>query len=151
LAALETWAEIAPFNNEAQTLLLTRLAERGRIDAGKRHLAAAERLYRAESLDFIPVREAWRELSKARMATVAAATAQSVWPLADSAALPPTAHRPSLAFMPLRVSQDGDADAARGLTHDVITRLAKLRSFFVIAEGSMFALGEQVTRNHDSA
>ena len=61
LAALETWAEIAPFNNEAQTLLLMRLAERGRIDAGKRHLAAAEQLYRAERLDFTPVREAWRD------------------------------------------------------------------------------------------
>lgn len=143
LAALEMWAEIAPFSSEAQTLLLTRLAERGRIDAGKRHLAAAERLYRAESLDFTPVREAWRELSKARVATVASAPAQSVSPGPDRAALSLSAHRPSLAVMPLRVSQEGDADAARGLTHDVITRLAKLRSFFVIAEGSMFALGEQ--------
>ena len=142
LAALETWAEIAPFNNEAQTLLLTRLVGRGCIDAGKRRLAAAERLYRAECLDFTPVREAWRDLSKARGATAAAAPTQSVSPRVDSAALSPTANRPSLAVMPLRVSQDGDADAARGLTHDVITRLAKLRSFFVIAEGSMFALGE---------
>ena len=143
LAALETWAEIAPCNDEAQTLLLTRLAERGRIDAGKRHLAAAEQLYRAERLDFTPVREAWRDLSKARAATAAAAPAQSVSPRVDGDAFSPTAHRPSLAVMPLRALQDGDANAARSLTHDVITRLAKLRSFFVIAEGSMFALGEQ--------
>ena len=80
LAALETWAEIAPFNNEAQTLLLTRLAERGRIDAGKRHLAAVERLYRAECLDFTPVREAWRDLSKAGVATAAAAPAERFGP-----------------------------------------------------------------------
>lgn len=30
-----------------------------------------------------------------------------------------------------------------GLTHDIITRLAKLRSLFVIARGSVFALAEQ--------
>ena len=32
---------------------------------------------------------------------------------------------------------------AGGLTHDVITRLAKLRSLFVIASGTVFALGER--------
>ena len=139
LAALETWAEIAPFNNEAQTLLLMRLAERGRIDAGKRHLAAAEQLYRAERLDFTPVREAWRDLSKARAATAARCAGAERFAPRRWRRFSPTAHRPSLAVMPLRASQDDDANAARGLTHDVITRLAKLRSFFVIAEGSMFA------------
>src|SRR6185437_5908379 len=37
--------------------------------------------------------------------------------------------------------RQGAAETADGLTHDIITRLAKLRSFFVIAEGSVFALG----------
>ena len=37
-------------------------------------------------------------------------------------------------------SRGGFAD---GLTHDVITRLAKLRSLFVIAQGTVFALGER--------
>ncbi len=32
---------------------------------------------------------------------------------------------------------------ADGLTHDIITRLAKLRNLFVIARGSVFALAEQ--------
>jgi TolB-like protein len=32
---------------------------------------------------------------------------------------------------------------AAGLTHDVITRLARLRHFFVIAEGSVFALADR--------
>ena len=32
---------------------------------------------------------------------------------------------------------------ADGLTHDIITRLAKLRDFFVIARGSVFALAEK--------
>ena len=31
---------------------------------------------------------------------------------------------------------------ADGLTYDIITRLAKLRSLFVIARGSVFALAE---------
>ena len=33
--------------------------------------------------------------------------------------------------------------AGRGLTHDIITRLAKLRNLFVIARGSVFALAER--------
>ena len=33
--------------------------------------------------------------------------------------------------------------AADGLAHDVITRLAKLRSLFVIAQGTVFALHER--------
>ncbi|MFX8860261.1 hypothetical protein ABTM70_19005, partial [Acinetobacter baumannii] len=32
---------------------------------------------------------------------------------------------------------------AGGLAHDLITRLAKLRSLFVIAQGSVFALNER--------
>ena len=62
LAAVEKWVEIAPFDHKAQRELLCRLAERGRIDAGKRHLTAAERLYRAEALDFAPIRKGWRNL-----------------------------------------------------------------------------------------
>jgi TolB-like protein len=54
------------------------------------------------------------------------------------------ARRPSLAVMPFHALPDrreGTGETADGLTHDTITRLAKLRSFFVIAEGSVFALG----------
>ena len=56
------------------------------------------------------------------------------------------ARRPSLAVMPFHALPDrreGAGEAADGLTHDIITRLAKLRSFFVIAEGSVFALGSR--------
>lgn len=56
LAALEKWVEIAPLDNRAQIELLRRLAGRGRIDACKRQLAAAARLYQAEALDFEPVK-----------------------------------------------------------------------------------------------
>ncbi len=47
LSALEKWVEVAPFDDKAQTELLRRLAKRGRIDACKRQLAAAARLYEA--------------------------------------------------------------------------------------------------------
>jgi TolB-like protein len=147
-AALEKWVEIAPLDNRAQIELLRRLAGRGRIDAGKRHLAAAEQLYRAEALDFEPVREAWREVCDAQLpANPRSAVAVPLTPPAPGAGgdtVSKAARRPSLAVMPFHSVPDrreGLGETADGLTHDIITRLAKLRSFFVIAEASVFALG----------
>ena len=145
LAALEKWAEIAPFDDSAHMQLLKRLAERGRMDDCKRRLASTERLYQSESLDFAPIREAWRGLRESRAATPAAQPAQTAAARAEIGARPSGADRPSLAVMPFRRTRDELAavEIARGLTHDIITRLAKLRGFFVIAEGSVFALGDQ--------
>jgi DNA-binding SARP family transcriptional activator/TolB-like protein len=68
-------------------------------------------------------------------------------PRADSIAdlSPAERRRPSIAVMPLAELTPGPAQnrLADGLVHDVITQLAKLRSLFVIARGSVFALGEQ--------
>lgn len=61
-------------------------------------------------------------------------------------AAPPVTRRASLAVMPFADRSEvarmrgGASDA---LVHDVITRLAKLRSLFVIAEGSVFALHDR--------
>jgi TolB-like protein/DNA-binding winged helix-turn-helix (wHTH) protein len=56
------------------------------------------------------------------------------------------ARRASVAVMPF-VDRSGGAGvrggSADGLAHDVITRLAKLRSLFVIAQGTVFALHER--------
>ncbi|HET6158689.1 MAG TPA: BTAD domain-containing putative transcriptional regulator [Dongiaceae bacterium] len=55
-------------------------------------------------------------------------------------------HRASIAIMPFTDPDSGLGAKillARGLTHDVITRLAKLRSLFVIAQGTIFALAEK--------
>jgi len=147
LAALEKWVEVAPFDGKAQTELLRRLAARGRIDACKRQLAAAARLYEADCLDFEPIRKAWRDVCEAPPA-VAPGGAVAVIPMtaALGARAEPgskAARRPSLAVMPFHALPDrreGAGETADGLTHDIITRLAKLRSFFVIAEGSVFAL-----------
>lgn len=147
LAALEKWVEIAPFDDRAQTEILRRLATYGRIDACKRHLAATARLYEAEALDFQPIRKAWQEVCETR-AAVANVTIRvpSVAPALGAGVEPGSkpARRPSLAVMPFHALPDrreGAGETADGLTHDIIMRLAKLRNFFVIAEGSVFALG----------
>ncbi|HEV8389979.1 MAG TPA: BTAD domain-containing putative transcriptional regulator [Dongiaceae bacterium] len=54
--------------------------------------------------------------------------------------------RASVAIMPfvdLEAGLSGRIPLARGLTHDLITRLAKLRSVFVIAQGTVFNLAEK--------
>ena len=57
-----------------------------------------------------------------------------------------TPRRASVAVMPF-VDQSAATNLpggpADGLAHDVITRLAKLRSLFVIAQGTVFALRER--------
>ena len=147
LAALEKWVEVAPFDHNAQAELLRRLALRGRIDACKRQLAAAARLYEAEALDFEPIRQAWQRIYEARsvpgIAIAAVATARPAAGAGVQTGSKAT-RRPSLAVMPFHALPDrreGTGETADGLTHDIITRLAKLRNFFVIAEGSVFALG----------
>jgi TolB-like protein/DNA-binding winged helix-turn-helix (wHTH) protein len=68
-------------------------------------------------------------------------------PGSDLANLPQlTPRRASVAVMPF--ADRSNAPSVRGgsadaLAHDVITRLAKLRSLFVIAEGTVFALQER--------
>jgi len=60
--------------------------------------------------------------------------------------VPVTPRRASVAVMPFISRNTGLAmpgGRADGLAHDVITRLAKLRSLFVIAQGTVFALRER--------
>ncbi|GLS36230.1 adenylate cyclase [Mesorhizobium tianshanense] len=148
---LEKWVELAPFDGRAHAALLTRLAQRGQFDACEEHLASAAELFASEDLDFGPVREAWRTIRGerpgatlwARPALVPAAP-QAAIVLADSSIA--ASCKASLAVMPF-VEEAGigavRGGLADGLTHDIITRLAKLRDFFVIARGSVFALAEK--------
>ncbi|WP_164547072.1 BTAD domain-containing putative transcriptional regulator [Mesorhizobium sp. M6A.T.Cr.TU.016.01.1.1] len=153
---LEKWVELNPFDGRAHAALLAGLARRGQIGACEEHLASAEQLFASEDLDFSPVREAWRTIRSERPAATlwarpallpAAPQASIVLPHPDTAA----SQKASLAVMPFieeagiggvrgGPSRGGLAD---GLTHDIITRLAKLRDFFVIARGSVFALAEK--------
>lgn len=133
---LDKWLELAPFDQRAHGTLLAALARRGRIREGEEHLAATMRLYEAEGLDSAQIRTAWRS---ARAVTVVPIEGRS-----EPAAAAP--HRGSIAVMPFLDHSGaalGRGGAADALAHDVITRLAKLRSLFVIAQGTVFSLHER--------
>jgi len=145
---LEAWLQLAPFDRRVHEALLHALARRARIFDGDAHLAATTRLFEAEGLDHAPIRDLWRSI-RARADRSALGHSGIAAPVAtgdgqpDEAAAP---RRASVAIMPF-ASLFGEAGVpggvGDGLTRDVITRLAKLRNLFVIAEGSVFALSER--------
>jgi len=145
---LEKWLELAPFDRRVHETLLNAFARRGRVREGEEHLAATVRLFEAEGLDHSPIRDAWRD-AKARRGD-APTHAIPPAPAVVSTGAPEGAivipRRASIAVMPF-VEGSGATAApgglAGGLAHDVITRLAKLRSLFVIAQGTVFALSER--------
>jgi len=147
---LEKWLQLAPFDRHVHELLLTALARRGRVREGEEHLAAAARLFEADGLDVTPIREAWRfarEQEAAAPRIVVGSPAAIAVPAEDhQGVLAVAARRASIAVMPFG-DQSGDAQSGGGiadaLAHDVITRLAKLRVLFVIAQGMVFALRER--------
>ncbi|WP_211230538.1 tetratricopeptide repeat protein [Inquilinus limosus] len=140
---LEAWLGLAPFDLRAQEGLLRRFFQHGQIREGEKHLEAAARLFEAEGLDCGPIRDLWRAV-RAEAAPRPAAPAE---PALASEPAPATAtRRASVAVMPLAdrspeaAPRSGIADA---FAHDVTTRLARLRSLFVIAQGSVFALHDR--------
>jgi len=133
-AHLEAWLELSPFDRHVHERFLAALARTGRIREGEEHLAAASRLFDAEGLDSTALRDVWRS---------ARARHRSPSPVAPAAT---ASRRASIAVMPF--ADGSNAAAARGgtadaLAHDVITRLAQLRSLFVIAQGTVFALNDR--------
>ncbi len=143
-ALLERWRQLAPFDRRVHEVLLTSLAQCNRLREGEEHLAAAARLFEAEGLDARPLRKAWRTAREGRagLTVVAPAPATTVTEGADTG----QARRASVVVLPFVATvgtppvRGGLADA---LAHDVITRLAKLRSLFVIAQGTAFALAQR--------
>jgi DNA-binding SARP family transcriptional activator len=153
---LEKWLQLAPFDRSVHEVLLKALARHGRIPEGEKHLAATVRLFESEGLDPAPIRDAWRaartraatpspETESARTTVPAEpASARAPEPVdAPSAASPLASRRASIAVMPFGSRAGVRVGYADGLVHDVITRLAKLRSLFVIAQGTVFALQER--------
>ncbi len=146
---LEKWLQLAPYDRHVHEILLTALARSGRIREGEEHLAAAVRLFEDEGLDCAPVRDAWRSAKAQASPPGDRPAATSSTEAAGSGHENVTAAAPrraSIAVMPF-VDQSA-ATGARGgtadaLAHDVITRLAQLRSLFVIAQGTVFALHER--------
>lgn len=143
---LEAWLQLAPFDRRVHERLLAALAQRGEIREGEEHLKATASLFEAEGLDSAPIREAWRlaraEAERPAGAPVVDAAAPRIHPEPGRAA----ARRASIAVMPFADESAGPRErggVADALAHDVTTRLSKLRSMFVIAQGSTFALHER--------
>ncbi|MBE7369590.1 transcriptional regulator [Ramlibacter sp. HM2] len=153
LAALERWLAVTPFDRQAHEQLLQALAARGRIREGDEHVAAAARQYEAEGQDWAPIGRAWQQ-AKARHAFAQVPVIQTLASPIEAAAAPAApARRASLAVLPFSDRSPGvplRGGLADGMAHDIITRLAKLRSMFVIAEGTMFALAERRVDSDDS-
>ncbi len=146
IAALEQWLRLAPFDRRAHERLLDALAASGRLHEGEEHLAATARRYDSEGQDWAPIGVAWREARQRHARRDLAAVIQTSFAAAPDLVLPaalPQARRASLVVMPFTDRTLGVAirgGLGDGMTHDIITRLAKLRSVFVIAPGTAFAL-----------
>ncbi len=117
------------------------------IREGEEHAASAIRAFESDGLDASPIRDAWRAARAQRTpAPRGGAVVSDSSAAAAALAVGAAATRASVAVMPFndvsstRAVRGGMADA---LAHDVITRLAKLRSLFVIAQGTVFALHER--------
>ncbi|ODT21152.1 MAG: transcriptional regulator [Hyphomicrobium sp. SCN 65-11] len=154
LGHLEKWLELAPFDQSVHELMLRALVRRGRIPDAETHLATTVQLFEAEGLDATPLRHAWRAARTLPIATPTTTAApisvlQTLVPREPEAAPEPSAispqapRRASVAVMPFADRTRDRGAFAAGLVHDVITRLAKLRSLFVIAPGTVFALHER--------
>lgn len=148
-ACLDRWLQLAPFDARAHELMLHALGCRGQWREGEEHLAAAMRAFEAEGLDPRPLRDAWPD-ARARRASLAPTPAASAAPPPERSG---PAERPadracraSIAVMPFvdrSVQRGVRGGLADGLAYDIITRLAKLRSLFVIAQGTVFALDQR--------
>ncbi len=164
LLHLRSWLTLAPFDPRGHEQLLATLVQAGRVAEAEAHVAAVLRGFEHEGLDWAPLRSAWHAL-RAAHAAPEAAVVQPVAPLvqpvapvvqpvaqvvATAGAAPPAEprarRRASIAVMPFTEAAAPAASNTRladGLTEDIITRLAKLRVLFVIARGTVFALGQR--------
>lgn len=155
LEHLGRWLEVDPFERIAHEQLLKALVRQGRLREAEEHLAATIRLFELEGLEWIAIREAWRHAKEEertvepRIAVAAPAPTEAV--VAPDAAL---ARRASICVMPfLEHTPTGDVRSriGDGLADDIITRLAKLRTLFVIARGTAFSLGDRNVEPEEAA
>lgn len=148
---LEQWLELAPFDVAAHQRLLNHLVSRGRFAEADSHVAAVERLFADEGVSAAGLREAWKGIRSGRApAAVIGADVREAQPLpgepqlATDGASAAAPQRSALAVMPFTTEKNHcvEPGITDGLTQDVITRLAKLRSLSIIARGSVYAMAE---------
>ena len=152
---LTRWLELAPFDLDVHGCLFNLLARRGQIRDGEEHLAASVRSFESEGLDPAPLRTAWRSAKAQR--SVLASAAPIVAEVAGerpSVLATGVPRRASIAVMPFidpSAMTPGGGGMGDGVAFDVIARLAKLRSIFVIAQGTVFALHERGVSAEEAA
>ena len=136
--ALNRWLRLLPHDRRAHERLLDALARRGQLREGNVHLATAVRLFECEGQDAADLVQAWRS-ARERHSGLRARIVVPDAPLpADEST---RARRGSVAIMPFEeLPHTGANGLGRYLAHDVTTRLAKLRSLFVISPASTHVL-----------
>lgn len=147
-SVLAAWLQISPFDRNAHNRMLDALARRGAFRDGEEHLAATVRSFEAEGLDPGPLVDGWRRARELASAPVAmpAEPAQVPDDKPAQQTAPTAPARASIAVMPFDADgadAPGQGGLADALVHDVIVGLAKLRALFVIAQGTVFALGRR--------
>jgi DNA-binding SARP family transcriptional activator/Tfp pilus assembly protein PilF len=148
---LDAWLQLAPFDQRAHEVMLEALLKSGRVRDAEDHLAATIRSFEREGLDWSPLREAWRVARSAAAETTPRIELPAASPapviVTPSVVLEgQTRRRASVAVMPFVDTASAQGQRRRvadGVTEDIITRLAKLRVLFVIARGTVYALGER--------
>ncbi len=154
--ALNRALALDPLSEEVHRRLMRLSLERGAYNEAIRQYRRCVELLRRE-LDTAPEPTTTalhrQALEALKTATISVSPIVPGAPVQAPAPDRPSARRASVAVMPFLDPAgppgiSGPAGSARaglagGLTHDVITRLAKLRSLFVIAQGTVFALAEK--------
>ncbi|PSJ62744.1 transcriptional regulator [Mesorhizobium soli] len=151
LPAARRWIDLAGLDTGANIRFLSELLHRRMVDECNRHLDMAARLFADEGLDFAPVRDAWEQLRHAAAQPTQVAVSERVREPAQSIH-PAASRRASVAIMPFRELGAGPEmrrDLGSAVAHDIISRLARLRSLFVIARGSVFAVAEERLGSQD--
>jgi TolB-like protein len=144
LAYLHQRLDLQRFDEAAHIDLLEALAHCGRIEEGEAHVAAAGRLFESEGLPRAPLDRAWARAKRAVTWACATAITAAVEPAIDARISASSGRRASIAVMPFLAPAGRDRYLADGLSHDIISGLAKLHNLFVIARGSTFALRDQI-------
>ncbi|MFD1380120.1 hypothetical protein [Fodinicurvata halophila] len=158
LPYIERWLELAPCDPRPHVMLFQVLAGAGRLRDGEEHLATTARYFEAESLDWAPLRAAWQSAKAAGRKNPSGTTVTCVHSAGVRSSFFPVetgpVRRASLAVMPFREFSDAameEGGLADGLVHDIIARLSKLKNLFVIARGSVFALGQRGVGTQEAA
>lgn len=145
LAYLRQRLDLQRYDETAHADLLVALARGGRIEEGDAHVAAAGRLFESEGLPRAPLDRAWAHAKRVAIGACATRIAVAVERAIDARVGASGGRRASIAVMPFLAPPGPDGNLADGLSHDIISGLARLRNLFVVARGSTFALRDQTS------